>query len=181
MKGHSSMSRLLTLFVLLAAALFSFNVQAQVRPDADRPLLLSVYGTASASEPEFDYGHALGGEAGIILEHSRLLAIDLRGTILRERVPLHTYIGEAGLRLSRHYGRLQPYVEALGGLGHSGYPVTRTRLTSAYGLAWTLDAGLDFRVTNHFDWRVGEYSFNLIYVSTTAKPTIGSMGLVYHF
>ena len=181
-KVMASMSRSLPFIVLLFAVFFSSNAHAQVRETAQRPLVLSVYGTASGSEHELDYGHALGGGGGFILEHSRLLALDFRGTILRYRVPLHTYIGEAGPRISRRYGRLEPYAEALGGLGHSGYRLADLRLASDYGAVWSLDAGLDFRVTPHFDWRVGEYSYNHTYVGAHgAKAAIGSVGVVYHF
>jgi hypothetical protein len=168
-------------FLLLPAALFSPPLQAQVSPASSRPLFLSVYGTAGGSEHELNYGHALGGSAGFILAHNPLLALDVRGTILRAHVPLHTYIGEAGPRVSRRFGRLQPFAEVMAGLGHSGFTPSGSALRSAYGWTWTLDGGLDLRVSHHLEWRVAEYSYNHIYAGTGAKPAILNTGVVYRF
>ncbi len=173
--------KFLVSFLLLLVALFSLPLRAQVSASSSRPLFLSVYGTASGSEHELNYGHALGGSAGFILEHNPLLALDVRGTILHEHVPLHTYIGEAGPRVSRRFGSLQPFAEVMAGLGHSGFVRSPLPLKSAYGWTWTIDGGLDLRVSHHLEWRVAEYSYNHIYAGTGAKPAILNTGAVYRF
>ncbi len=175
------MPRSFNLFLLLLVVVCTAPVRAQVSASSSRPLLLSGYATADGAEHELDVGHALGGGGGIIVQHSRWLALDFRGVILRARVPLHTYILEAGPRIDRRYGRLEFYGEAMGGLGHSGYRISPKLLGKAYGATWTLDAGLDVRVKYGFSWRAAEYSYNRIYAGTGAKPAILSTGFKYSF
>jgi hypothetical protein len=176
------MSRLIAVCFFLSSLLLTAPLEAQVVASAERPLFLSGYATASGAEHELGFGHALGGGGGFIVEHSPWLALDVRGEILRARVPLHTYIAEAGPRVTRRYGRFEPYGEGMAGIGHSGYLTTPKRtLSSAWGWTWTVDAGLDFRVSHHLLWRVGEYSYNHTYAGTGAKAAILNTGVVYRF
>ncbi len=170
---------LLRLFCALFLLLSALSVQAQISPAATR--FSSVYGYAEASgaEHELNYGHALGGSGGIILQHSPWFALDLRGVVLTARVPLHTFVGEAGPRVSYRFGPVHPYAEALGGLGHSGYTVSPRPLLAGFGAAWTVDFGTDLRVTPRLDWRVAEYSRSHIYAGSGASPSILSTGFVF--
>ncbi|HEY0786586.1 MAG TPA: hypothetical protein VGD62_12000 [Acidobacteriaceae bacterium] len=178
------MSRRFAALTLLALVIACPRLRAQVEASATKPFSAYGYALASGSEHEMDYGHALGGSGGIVLQHSRWMALDMRGSILRARVPLHTYIGEAGPRVSRRYGPMRFYLEGLGGLGHSGYrayTVPLPPLRSAYGAVWSIDGGLDLRVTPRFQWRVADYNYSHIYAGSGAKPAILSTGVVYRF
>jgi hypothetical protein len=179
----ASMSRLFAALPLLATVFLSLPARAQVRPSASEPLQLYGYAVADAAQPEMGYGHALGGSGGFVLEHSRLLALDFRGVAMLGRVPLHTFIAEGGPRVAPKYGRLQPYAEVLGGIGHSEYVVpTGSSLPGrGFGASWTVAAGLDLRLKYGLEWRVAEYSYNHIYAGTGASPTILDTGVVYRF
>ena len=156
---------------------------AQVSPSVNEPLHLYGYAAADAVQPELHYGHALGGSGGFVVERSRFLALDLRGVAILGREPLHTFIAEAGPRVAPRYGRLQPYGEILGGLGHSEYAVAAGSGLSGrgFGATWTIAAGLDVRLKYGLEWRVAEYSYNHIYAGTGASPTILNTGVVYRF
>jgi hypothetical protein len=179
------MSRILAVLLLLTAVfpLSQTYARAQVSPAANEPLRLYAYAMATGLRPELGQGTGLGGSGGFILEHSRLVALDFRGVAVAARVPLHTIIAEIGPRFAPRYGRLQPYAEVLGGLGHSEYnpPAGTTGPSKGYGLAWAVNAGLDLRLKYRFEWRVAEYDYNHIYVGTGVSPTTLHTGLVYRF
>jgi hypothetical protein len=176
-------SRFFAVFLVLATVFLSLPVRAQVSPSVNEPLHLYGYATADGAQPELGYGHALGGSGGFVLEHSRYVALDMRGVAMLAREPLHTFIAEAGPRVAPKYGRLQPYAEILGGLGHSEYSVPKGSSLPGrgFGATWTIAAGLDLRLKYGFEWRVAEYSYNHIYAGTGASPTILSTGVVYRF
>ena len=174
------MARKLLFLVALVLTSPGTCALAQVGASALKPFSLSAYGAASGAERELGYGKALGFSGGLILEHSRWIALDGRGVVLRERVPIHTYLLEAGPRVSYPYGRLRPYGEVMAGLGRSGYGAQPLPLSQAYGFAYTLDAGLDFRITHRFDWRVCDFTYNHIGAGSGVTPKIASMGVVYH-
>ena len=169
--------------LLLLFALFTVPGRAQVSPAASQPLSLFAYGQASGAFREQGFGKALGYSAGLTLQHSRWLALDGRGVVLRERIPLHTYIIEAGPRASYKYGRLTPYGEFLAGYGRSGYfPAPRTAETylhQAYGFTYTLDGGVDLRLKYHLSWRVADYTYNHISVGNGVSPQILSTGIIF--
>jgi hypothetical protein len=168
---------LLSLLFLLGIA--PLRLCAQVEPTAAQPFHAYVYAAADGTEHELNYGHALGGSGGVVLQHSRWLALDLRGVVIRERVRLHTYAAEAGPRVYQRVGPIRVYAEGLGGLGHSGYTYAGQHPYRArYGAMWTGCAGLDLRLTRRVSWRVGEYSHNHIYAGTGAKAAILSTGVV---
>jgi len=178
------MSRSFAVLSLLALLLVAPHLRAQVEASASKPFSAYGYALASGSEHELDFGHALGESGGIVLQRSRWLALDGRGVILNQRVPLHTYIAEAGPRVSRRYGPFRPYAEGLFGLGHSGYltfPGKSRALSRGYGFAWSAVGGVDLCVTQRFQWRVAEYSYTRIQAGTGAKPAILSTGVVYRF
>lgn len=177
------MSRHFAVLPLLATVLLLLPARAQVSPSVNEPLHLYGYAVADAVQPELRYGHALGGSGGFILEHSRLVALDFRGVMVTGRVPLHTFIAEAGPRVAPRYGRLQPYAEVLGGLGHSEYvvPLGSDLPSRGFGATWTIAAGLDLRLKCGLEWRVAEYSYNHIYAGTGVSPTIFDTGVVYRF
>ena len=169
-----------TFVLLLLTALFSTHLQAQVAPASSRPFTTYAYGAASGAEHELNFGHALGATGGVFLQRSQWLGLDLRGVILTARVPLHTYIGEAGPRVAPRFGPVRPYAELLGGLGHSGYlQPPNNVLLGGFGAAWTYAFGTDLRITHRFQWRVAEYSHSHIYAGTGASPTILSTGIVF--
>ncbi len=174
------MSPRLALFLFLSTLLTSAG-RAQVLSPMNRPLALSGYFTASAAQPELGQGHALGYSGGLVLERSRLAALDFRGVVLRDRIVLHTYIAEMGPRFSPSVSRrFQPYGGVMGGYGHSGYANPHyTGLGRGYGLVWTVDAGLDAHLKWGLDWRVADYSYNHIYAGSGASPTILSTGISY--
>jgi hypothetical protein len=177
------MSRILAVLLLLTAVFPWSLAHAQVSPASTEPLRLYGYATATAIRPELGYGTGLGGSGGFILEHSRLVALDFRGVAVGARVPLHTVIAEIGPRFAPRFGRLQPYAEVLGGIGHSEFKPAAgsTGPSKGFGVAFSVDFGLDLRLKHHFEWRVAEYGYNHIYVGTGVSPTTLNTGLVYRF
>lgn len=172
------MFRFLGWLFLLVLIGGSGSLRAQVSASSSKPFSLYGYAVASGAEHELNYGHALGGSGGVILQKSQWMALDVRGVILTARVPLHTFIGEVGPRIAPRFGPVRPYAEVLGGLGHSGYVPTQGGLAGGFGATWTIDFGADLRITRRFQWRVAEYSHSHIYAGTGASPTILSTGVV---
>ncbi len=178
------MVRRFAILVIMLAAVGTVRGIAQVAAAVNEPLKLFGYGDASGALREEGYGKALGYGAGLTLERSHWLALDGRGVVLRERIPLHTYIIEAGPRVSYKFGPLTPYGEVMGGYGRSGYfnkpktPVSPLR--QAYGFTYTLDGGVDLRLKYRFSWRVADFTYNHISVPGGVTPIILSTGVVYH-
>ena len=173
------MARKFLSLVVLVWALFGTRGYAQVAASANKPFSLYAYGDASVAQRELGYGKALGYSGGIILQHSRWLALDGRGVIMRERIPLHTYLIEAGPRISHRYGSFVPYVEFMAGLGRTGYGAQPLPLQQAYGFAYTIDEGVEWRIKGRFSWRIADFAYNRISAGSGASPLIGSTGIVY--
>ena len=173
------MSRYPATLMLLALMAISPRLHAQVSPASSKPFSTYVYGMASGSEHEMNFGHALGGTGGVVLQHSRWMALDFRGVALPYRVPLHTYIAEVGPRVSHRYGPMRPYGELLVGLGHSGYRLPQNNFGSGYGLAFSGDFGADLRVAPRLYWRVAEFSYSHISAGPGESPVIHSTGAVF--
>ncbi len=177
------MARMFALLLLFFGLMSSSALRAQVSADARRPMVAMGYATATAAQPELGQGRQLGTSGGVILQRSRLLAVDFRGVMLNARVPVHTYIAEAGARVAPGFSRRwQPYGGFLAGYGHSEYRVLgKKTLDRGFGFAWTGDLGLDLHLKYGLAWRVAEYSYNHISAGPGVSPTMLSTGLVFRY
>ena len=174
------MKKLIAACACAAALLLPVHsLKAQVVSAASQPFSTYVYGAADVAQREQGYGKALGGSGGVILRHNRWIGLDARGVIMTARIPLHTFEAELGPRVAPRYGRFMPYGEVLFGLAHSGYRQPSGRAASGFGAVVTYDAGLDFRITPRFQWRVAEYSRGHIFTGPGLNPEIVSTGIVF--
>jgi hypothetical protein len=64
----------------------------------------------------------------------------------------------AGPRYSRYYGRFQPYVKGLVGIGQFNYPYNLAKET---GLVVAPGGGVDYRLTNRIRWRAADFEYQI--------------------
>ena len=174
------------MFKIFAACVFvaallspASSLYGQVGYSATKPFSTYVYAAADAADNEQGYGKALGGSGGVILRHTQWIGLDARGVIMNARVPLHTFVGEAGPRVAPRYWRLTPYGELLFGIAHTGYRQPDGTQGSGFGPVITYDFGVDLRITRLIQWRVAEYSRGHIFTGPGVNPTIASTGIVF--
>lgn len=155
--------------VLLAAGLgLASMARAQSVPDASEGgFRLSAGGTASAYELGYGEVKKLGASAFVdfdTLHHfgvegeARWLSFALQPTGPGPAADEHATTYLIGPRYSRHYGKFQPYVKGLVGVGEFNFPYnlgTDSCFVVAPG------AGVDYRLTHRISWRAvdAEYQF----------------------
>jgi hypothetical protein len=139
------------------------------------PAQTGIYGTFSGAGLGVG-GNVYGGTVGLYSTafHAPVVSIgfDIRGEFLNGNgQSLNSGLG--GLRLAVHPPALplKPYVEALGGVGHS-----ETALGTATDAQYRILGGVDWTILPRIDWRVIEVSGG----STTGSidPTVLSTGIV---
>jgi hypothetical protein len=156
---------------------------------------VAMYGEATGGTLKFqETPHVYGGTFGFYdTKHHGpiLIGWDLRGGVLERgsnKGPNTDTVldqGQGGLRVALAPGILSqslvPYAEVLTGLGYwrGGVSVTRQ---DAYHLLIQGVAGLDYRVTKKFDWRVAEFSYGRLGAQPGAiYPMMLSTGVVLRF
>ncbi len=180
---HRHFAPLLRLFALTGTATLFFSpacLHAQVSPEATRPFSLYFYGMLSGRPHELNYATGIGETFGANVQHSPWIGADFRGVVVNTHSSLHTFAGEAGPRITHRFGAFQGYAEGLGGIAHTGYTSYPNALYTAYGAAWSAAFGADLRVSDHFKWRVADYSYSHVYIGRNgATPSILSTGVVF--
>jgi hypothetical protein len=166
------MLRVSCLLLLLAHSSLCFR-HAQVAASATRPVSAYGYAQATPEDVELGYGKALGGSGGFVLQHSRWLGLDARGVIMRAREPIHTYIAETVASLLTRMVSWDSATAVIKASSKAFLPPG--------GFAYAGVAGLDFRLTRGFFWRVADFSYTHIDAGTGASPKYASTGLVYRF
>ena len=72
------------------------------------------------------------------------------------------------------------FVEAGGGMGHSGFYNSTGAYATAWGAAWQVDAGVSHGILPRVDWRILEVGYGHIYAGTGVSPAIASTGVTLH-
>lgn len=176
------------LALLFSAA--ACGASAQVIPGLNAKPDLSIFGTLPVNvTPDFGYyapvlfGYQLGG----FLQTQHLIGAEVRGTIQRRLNPQHQESILAGPRLALHYGPISPYISILGGAGNGwrylNPPVTGVKNrqpVEGLGGQWTIAGGVDFHLTHHFAFRLGELSYSKNYLKNwSLTPLNFTAGVVY--
>jgi hypothetical protein len=88
-----------------------------------------------------------------------------------------------GPRYVFHYGRFQPYVKVLGGIGTVTYETGGKNDFTSRHPAVAIGGGLDTRITRHINVRLPdvEYQFWPTFSNTGLNPLVVSAGVAYIF
>lgn len=191
------MYRILRLFILLAASVFSGGLGsafAQGTPTAIRIIDPAFFVGATGVYTGLNSGRNLSVTAGIdlafrsyrklqpALEYRGMYAIDKGGVD-----GLKSNLG--GLKVSTFYGHLHPYADLLAGRGETTYasagyqvPNKLTFYTQSSSNVFSLGGGTDVFATDHFalkiDIQVQRYS-SPVTTSGSLYSEVGMIGLVY--
>lgn len=169
-------SLLLALALLSAVTLFTPAVRAQDPADGISGHAANVFVGFSAANAGQGDGWIWGGSAAGYFQ-GHLLGFVLRGTAAPSGDMVHVYEGLAGPRLAFDIPILKPFVEATGGVGHSGYDNGDGNFTRSWGPAWQVDAGVEHGLVPRLRWRIVEVAYGHIYVGPGVSPTIITTGL----
>jgi hypothetical protein len=172
-------SVLLALALLSAITLFAPAARAQDPADglgAHSANLFADFSSATVGQGD---GWIWGGSAGGYYQ-SHLLGFVLRGSAVPGGDTIHVYEALAGPRLALDIPILKPFIEATGGMGHSGYYDGIGNFARAWGPAWQVDAGVEHGLFPHLRWRIVDVAYGHVYVGPGISPTIISTGLALH-
>jgi hypothetical protein len=148
--------------VLLAACLgLTHTAYAQAAPAADRGgLILSAGGTASGYFLGYGEQKLRGVSAFVDVDGRRHLGVEgeARWLIYHQTNEEHATTYMIGPRYSMYFGRFQPYVKGLVGLGQFNYPYD---LGKDNDLVVAPGGGVDFRLTRRIRWRAVDFEYQL--------------------
>lgn len=140
--------------------------RAQAVPAADAGgMKLSAGGTASGYYLGYGEMKILGASAFVdadTLRHfgfegeARWLVFHLKADQQGPAADEHATTYMAGPRYSRYYGRFQPYVKGLVGLGQFNYPYNYAKEND---LVVAPGGGVDFRLTRRIRWRAVDFEY----------------------
>lgn len=183
------------LILLAMAAGFTGRIYAQVVPAATQTLRLSAFGGITGTYTGLDSGKNLGITGGIDLGFSPVFrfypSLEVRGTLPMNGGHVDSQKNVlAGLRVSRPFGRLHPYVNILFGRGEiaygNGYQVPGTPVFYTHSSSNVLSPGigLDIDLSERFAFKV-DAQFQRYPTPVTTSGHInakaGTVGLVYRF
>jgi hypothetical protein len=146
----------------------SRTAHAQTAPAADAGgMRLSAGGTASGYQLGYGNVKILGASAFVDGDTRRHWGFEgeARWLVFHWKVSdqgpgadenAKTYM--AGPRYSRYYGRFQPYVKGLVGIGQFNYPYNFAKETD---LVIAPGGGFDYRLTNRIRWRAVDLEYQL--------------------
>ena len=148
--------------VLLAACLgLTHAAHAQAVPSADRGgLALSAGGTASGYSLGYGEQKLLGVSAFVDVDGKRHMGVEgeARWLTYHQTNEEHATTYMIGPRYSMYYGRFQPYVKGLIGVGQFNYP---HNLGKDNDLVLAPGGGVDFRLTHRIRLRVVDFEYQL--------------------
>jgi opacity protein-like surface antigen len=184
------------LLLFLACLPWVSYAGAQSLPTATQLMQLSVFGGFTGADVGLGGSRNLGATAGVDLAIGRYFgfqpALEIRGTDATSgRVVASQKSALVGGRVSRTYGRIQPYFDALFGrgildYGLGGYPnPTFTLLyTHTAGNVLSGGGGVNLAVTEHFGAKI-DYQYQRFAAPVTASKHVTStpltFGVVYLF
>ncbi len=154
---------------LLAICLgLGLTAHGQSAPHADAGgIRLSAGGTASGYDLGYGDVKVLGASAFVDVDTLRHLGFEGEARWLKFHWKISdtgpgadenatTYM--AGVRYSRYYGRFQPYVKGLAGIGQFNYPYNYAKETD---LVVAPGGGVDYRLTNRIRWRAADFEYQI--------------------
>jgi hypothetical protein len=148
--------------VLLAVCLgLAHLAQAQVVPAADAGgMRLSAGGAFSGYYLNYGEQKLLGASAFVDADTLRHFGVEgeARWLTVHQTNDEHATTYLIGPRYSRYYGRFQPYVKGLVGIGQFNFPYNLGRdncLVVAPG------AGVDFRLSRRISWRAVDFEYQI--------------------
>lgn len=167
--------------VLFTLALLSasFTVSALAQESDSDAHQFKIFAEFSAAHPGQGAGYIWGGSGGAYLQGG-LLGLVVRGTATPSGNSIRMYSAVAGPRLAADFRVIRAYIEAGGGMGHSGYYDAYGNIQSAWAPAWQADAGANRRLLPRLDWRILEVAYGRIYAGPGVSPVIVSTGLALH-
>lgn len=146
---------------------------------------VSVYAEFGASkltdltDTRYFYGPTVGASVQLLAGHHLTFGGDVRGSFLGGGNRLDQI--SVGPRITLPTKRVEPYAELLVGFARYNDGLG-TAVSSSTDAEIQVVAGLDHRVTKHFDWRVFEFAYEQYYGLFGAyNPKTFSTGVVYHF
>lgn len=139
----------------------------------------NLFAELSAGRTGQGEGIVWGGSAGAYLQGS-LLGFVIRGTALPGNTAIRVYDAVLGPRFAVTLPFVRAFAEAGGGMGHSGYYDSTGSLTSHWGPAWQINAGVARTLLPRVEWRILEGSYARIYAGPGVSPVMLSTGLTLH-
>lgn len=138
-----------------------------------------IFAQFSAAQPGQGVGWLWGASGGGYLQ-GHVLGFMLRGTVIPSGSSTHIYTALLGPRAALDLPFVRAYVEAGGGMGHTGYYESIGNFSSSWGAAWQADAGVTHAIAPRLDWRILEAAYGHIYAGPGISPVILSTGLTLH-
>lgn len=167
------------LTLVLISAFLSAPAFAQDEGLGIGPRGASIFAELSAGSIGQGEGVIWGGSGGSYYQ-GRVLGFVARATALPGNSQSRVYDAVAGPRMAVSLPFVRVFVEAGGGMGHSGYYNSVGAFGSSWGAAWQADAGVSHGLGPHFDWRILEVGYGHIYAGGGVSPVIASTGLTLH-
>jgi hypothetical protein len=179
---------LLALVLSVSGAAFG---QAEVT--ASQAMELSVFGAGTGTFTSLENTRNAGVTAGVDLAFRPFFgvrpALEVRGTYPFDKgAVVGLKDGLVGIRLMKHYGRFEPYLDGHWGRGEvtyvGGFIVGTFRYDRTTTNVWSGGGGFDYRLTNHYgikaDAQIQRWATP---VTQTGHlyPVPVSLGVTYHF
>jgi hypothetical protein len=165
--------------VFLAACLEPASAaHAQAAPSADRGgLAFSAGGTASGYYLGYGEQKLLGVSAFVDIDGRQHLGVEgeARWLIFHQTNEEQATTYTIGPRYSMYYGRFQPYVKGLFGVGQFTFPYS---LAHDNCLVIAPGGGVDFRLTRRIRWRAVDFEYQLwphFEYQNVPQPVYGQM------
>ena len=169
-------------FPLLALALFvSFTLTAHAQNllGDDDGHAVKLFAEVTGARSGQGVGTLWGGSAGGYVQ-GHLLGIVLRGTAEPSGATVHVFNALLGPRLALSFPLARIFVEATGGVGHTGYYDSDGYFGSSWGPAWQANAGISHGFLPRLEWRILDVGYGRIYAGPGVSPVFISSGLSLH-
>jgi hypothetical protein len=144
---------------ILAASCAARPAAAQVVDSAQADgYVLFAGATASANYLQYGERKMLGISGFLDVDTRRRYGLEAEGSwaVFHQRANVHTTDYLIGPRYRLPMGRIQPYAKALVGIGEFNFPYNYAH--GSY-LVIAPGAGVDYRLTRRFRWRVADFEY----------------------
>jgi hypothetical protein len=148
---------------------------------AGKPALPSIelYAMATATLREYSLAKTIGFTGGAVLQTRPHWSTVEEASMTHWHSTMHSYSVLVGPRWGvAQPHRFQPYVQALGGIGHAGAISLPAPVKDQYGVALGAGAGLTWRINSTLSVRVLQASINHTFAGRGWTCQSGSAGFV---